>query len=69
MSGVNYQPPRIPYIEEGSGNGFNWNFFAKSGTTTANTQYLFIKKPSWSELIGKQFYWYSFGNEFYRIKS
>lgn len=66
MSGVIYQPPRIP--NDPSNTNFNWDFFVPSKTTDGSFQYAITKAPSWTELIGKQFYWYAFSNEFYRIK-
>jgi hypothetical protein len=68
MSGVIYQPPRIPYMEEGNGNGFNWNFFAKSGTKDGTKQLYFTDALSWTQYETKRFYWLGFTNNKYRIK-
>jgi len=63
-----YQPPRIPLINEGSGEYFNWDFFAKSKTKDGTKQLFFTDAPSWTQFQTKRFYWVGFTNEKYRIK-
>lgn len=62
-----YQKPRI--IHYPSTTNFNWKYFDKATISNTPKQYLVNPPPKRLDLVGKQFYWYSFSTNMIKTQS